>query len=230
MRLIIYFFVTLIIFNHNSYSLFNSNNESYYQTLRSNWTKIFPDGNRNAAGPKFFKFLIDQNYNIDDFLIYNKLYCPVSGSLVHPQSKPEFLYIKNSKNENICGYYYRCCWPCSCDLMKYAKTEKINLKFNDSQDDIHVLTIENPCQKKDFPREINRDYFCKGDKLDEKQVFVHNNKLIIGMLHDAKICKEDDIKKINSHKITGKKCSERNNTPIEELNSGMGDIFIKLAN
>ena len=47
-------------------------------------TKIFPDSNRNAAGPRFFKYLIDQNLTYQEFIEYNKLYCPVSGSLINP--------------------------------------------------------------------------------------------------------------------------------------------------
>ena len=33
----------------------------YYENLVKNWSKIFPDSNRNAAGPRFFKYLIDQD-------------------------------------------------------------------------------------------------------------------------------------------------------------------------
>ena len=42
--------------NKNIYSSENIKGESYYyDTLAKNWGKIFPDGNRNAAGSKFFK-------------------------------------------------------------------------------------------------------------------------------------------------------------------------------
>ena len=34
---------------------------------------------------------------------------------------------------------------------------------------------------------------------------------------------------VKSHQVTGRFCELRNNTPIENLNAGMGDIFIKLA-
>ena len=34
----------------------------YYEKLAEKWDDIFPDGNRNAAGPKFFKFLIEQDW------------------------------------------------------------------------------------------------------------------------------------------------------------------------
>jgi hypothetical protein len=36
------------------------NEEYYYETLRVNWGDMFPDGNTNAAGPKFFNYLIDK--------------------------------------------------------------------------------------------------------------------------------------------------------------------------
>ena len=42
----------------------------YYENLVTNWLKIFPDSNRNAAGPRFFKYLIDQNLTYQDQLHY----------------------------------------------------------------------------------------------------------------------------------------------------------------
>ena len=83
--------------------------------------------------------------------------------------------------------------------------------------------------KKDFPKKVNRSYFCDGNILDKKQVATHNDKLIIGLLYDAKYCQPSDLRKIYSNKITGRLCPIRNSTPINELSSGMGDIFIKLA-
>ena len=40
----------------------------YYENLVKNWSQIFPDGNRNAAGPRFFKYLIDQNLSYEEFV------------------------------------------------------------------------------------------------------------------------------------------------------------------
>ena len=31
---------------------------NYYADLASDWSEIFPDQNRNAAGPKFFKHIV----------------------------------------------------------------------------------------------------------------------------------------------------------------------------
>ena len=39
----------------------------YYENLVKNWSKIFPDSNRNAAGPRFFKYLIDQDLTYEEF-------------------------------------------------------------------------------------------------------------------------------------------------------------------
>ena len=54
-----------------------ANEEKLYQKLLEDWPKIFPDGNRNAAGPRFFKYIVDQDLNYDEFINFNKLYCSV---------------------------------------------------------------------------------------------------------------------------------------------------------
>ena len=85
---------------------------NYHKELITDWSRIFPDKNRNAAGPKFFKYIIDKNITYEDFIEFNKLYCAVSGSLIDPESDSEFLFVKESKTNNkICGNYYRCCVP-----------------------------------------------------------------------------------------------------------------------
>ncbi len=202
----------------------------YYENLVKNWSKIFPDSNRNAAGPRFFKYLIDQNLTYEEFIEYNKLYCPVSGSLINPGEKPDFIFVKELRTQkNICGELYRCCWPCSCDLMNYTKVKKIKHKFKDGTRPIDVLLIGNPCTKKDFPKEVNKNYFCTGQKLNKEEVHVVDSKLVIGILYEAKKCQETDIKKIESNEITGKFCAFKNDIPLEEMNIGMGDIFIKMA-
>ena len=64
--------------------------EEYYVNLLNSWIEIFPDGNRNAAGPKFFSFALEQSLKIEDFLEYNKLYCAVSGSVLQPGGTPDY--------------------------------------------------------------------------------------------------------------------------------------------
>ena len=208
----------------------NSQEKNYYQDIVNDWNKIFPDRNRNAAGPKFFKYIIDKDISYEDFVEYNKLYCAVSGSLISPNAVPEYVYLSENKTgKKICGEYYRCCIPCSCDLMKYSKTTKMKHKFKGIEKEFYVFTIENPCGKTDFPERVNKKYFCNGNDLDTKQVSVVDGKLVIGLLHKAKTCTQYNVNAIDRHQVTGRYCTLRNNTPLDQLQSGMGDIFIKLA-
>ena len=138
----------------------NANSEKLYEKLLNDWSTIFPDGNRNAAGPRFFKYILDQNLEYEEFIEFNKLYCAVSGSLIPPNTHPDEIFLTNLENdEKICGQYYKCCWPCLCDVMKYSETKKININFKDQSKDIYTIVIDNPCTKNDFPDLVNRDYF-----------------------------------------------------------------------
>ena len=232
MKIIFKIFILLCIFaNTSSYSEVNFQQKKlYYKNLVNNWSKIFPDGNRNAAGPRFFKYMIDQDLTYEEFMEYNKLYCPVSGSLINPGEKPDFIFVQELRTQKkICGDLYRCCWPCSCDLMNYTKVKKIKHKFKDGVKKIDVLLINNPCSKKDFPKEVNKNYFCNKQRPNSDEVFTVDGKLVIGLLYDSKKCQKADINKINTNEITGKFCDFKNEIPLEEMNIGMGDIFIKMA-
>ena len=225
LSLFLVFFLTNIVISNAS-----DDKGEYYQSLSKDWRSIFPDGNRNAAGPKFYKHISDNYKSFEEFQEYNKHYCAVSGSLIGSGSTPQFVNVKEDITEKqICGYYYKCCWPCVCDLMKYARVKKITKEFQDGSKDVYALIIDNPCTKEDFPKKVNKNYFCKGNELDYKQVEIQDSKLIIGILHEAKFCEPSDLRKISANKITGRFCPIRNSTPINELTSGMGDIFIKLA-
>ena len=203
----------------------------YYEQLRADWGKIFPNKNRNAGGALFFKYILDNSNSRDEFFEKNKMYCSVSGSLVRPGSKPEFVSVRGQdENELICGSLYRCCWPCSCDVMKFVRVQNLEKRFNDKIELIKVLTIKNPCAKPDFPEEVDRDSICVGTSLNKKQVTEINGRLVVGILFDSKICSPKDIEKINREVITGSYCPLRNNTPLQDIRGGMGDIFIKMAN
>ena len=228
MRILILVFT--ILFNLLSNNISNADERNYYQELVNDWNKIFPDQNRNAAGPKFFKHIISKDITYQEFLEFNKLYCAVSGSLINPNSEPEKVYLSEvDTKDKICGDYYRCCIPCSCDVMKYAKVKKMKHKFKDVEKELYVLTIKNPCGKNDFPKRVNRDYFCDGKDLSKDQVVEIDNRLVIGLFYEGKLCAKSDIAKVDSHQVTGMFCEFRNNTPLDQLQTGMGDIFIKLA-
>ena len=47
--------------------------------------------------------------------------------------------------------------------MKYSEAQKMKYKFEDGTEEFYVLTIKNPCDKKDFPNRVNKDYFCNGE-------------------------------------------------------------------
>ena len=224
-RLVIIFCINLSFFN-----ISNSSEKNYYKDLITDWSRIFPDNNRNAAGPKFFKYIIDKDITYKDFIEYNKLYCAVSGSLIDPNSSPDFVNINEEKTERkMCGNYYKCCIPCSCDLMKYTTVKKMKYKFKDGVKEFFVLTIDNPCSKKDFPTRVTKKYFCDGNNISKDQVYNLDGRMVIGLFHNSKPCSDNDIKFIKSHPVTGEYCDIRNNTPIDELQTGMGDIFIKMA-
>ena len=218
--------IFLILFQFKSLA----EEKNYHKELITDWSRIFPDQNRNAAGPKFFKYIIDKKITYKDFVEFNKLYCAVSGSLIDPNSEPDFLFVnERDTNTKICGNYYKCCIPCSCDIMKYSKVQKMKYKFVDGIKEFFVFTIKNPCNKKDFPNRVNKDYFCDGKKINDKQVYNLNDRIVIGLLHDGRSCNKDEIDYVKSHQVTGRYCELRNNTPLENLDAGMGDIFIKLA-
>jgi len=222
----IFLLITFFCFIKPSYS----KDFNYYDDLVKDWIKIFPDQNRNAAGPKFFKHILDKEITYQDFIEYNKLYCAVSGSLISPNSRPDFVYLKSTENgEKICGFYHKCCFPCSCDLMKYSQVKNMKYKFSDGEKEFTGLTINNPCGKKDFHREVNRNYFCNGEVLDNNQVVSIDNRLVIGLLHNSSKCNEQSIAAIDKDEYTGAYCQLRNNAPLEQVQGGMGDIFIKMA-
>jgi hypothetical protein len=102
-------------------------------------------------------------------------------------------------------------------------------QFIDIEKEFYVITIKSPCQKRDFPRYVNRDYFCDGENLAEDQVIVLNGRLVIGLYHDGKLCDQASIDIVDNDEVTGRFCEFRNNTPLDQLQGGMGDIFIKLA-
>ena len=218
--------IFLILFQLKSFA----EEKNYHKELITDWSRIFPDKNRNAAGPKFFKYIIDKKITYNDFIEFNKLYCAVSGSLIDPNSDSEFLFVEETKTKKkICGNYYRCCVPCSCDLMKYSETQKMKYEFKDGLKEFYVLTIKNPCDKQDFPNRVNKDYFCDGKKINKSEVYSLDDRIVIGLLHNGKSCEKDEIDFVKSHQVTGRYCNLRNNTPLENLDAGMGDIFIKLA-
>ena len=104
-KLLTFIYLLIILISINKA---NANTEKLYERLVNDWSTIFPDGNRNAAGPRFFKYILDQNLEYEEFMKFNKLYCPVSGSLIPPDAQPDEIFLTNLENdERICGQYYK---------------------------------------------------------------------------------------------------------------------------
>ena len=201
-----------------------------YQELKGSWNSIFPNGNRNAGGSAFFRYIYDNYSDYKEFLDLNTAFCPVSGSLVHPSRGKLLISLKESGSTNkICGFFYPCCWPCACDLMKYAETAKVPLSFEGGERFVQAILINNPCSNDDFPSEVDRKLICEGENLNSKTTYSFRNKLIVGILHNPSACSSQLEGQIALHPITGERCKRRNNLPIKDIQGGMGDIFIRLA-
>ena len=214
----------------------------YSNVLKNYSERIFPDNqNRNAAGFKFFKYFYEkENMNHDLFKIYNEFYCAVSGSVVNPRpNNYNIVKIRDLDGTIHFGKYYRCCVPCLSDIMRYTRIVETKINFGDKEKVYKLITIDDPCKSnKNLPKGIDsRVLNCKNNfsqnalRVDENGNITSENKgrMIIGVLHDLE---DDGYKKyektlnILNQKINNKKriCTEPNN-----LQWGMGDIFVKLA-
>ena len=80
-----------------------------------------------------------------------------------------------------------------------------------------------------IPNPQFNDQSLIGILTDNNQVFVLDERLVIGLFHKATKCNSQSIAAIDSHEVTGQYCELRNNAPLEEVQGGMGDIFIRLA-
>ena len=196
-----------------------------YDILMNDFNTIFPDRNRNSGGPQFFKHIVDMNLSKHNFELYNSFYCGVSGSPVDPKRGNVFDYVivKDLEGNDIYGKYYRCCWPCLCDIMKYAKVDKYDANLNDTCVTYDVLTIKDPCcDESKIPDSVS-SFKCENGKT-QNGVYSNNGRLIFALFYDTKIATEsDDISDVLE------RCKERMNTDPDDLSGGMGDIFVKLS-
>ena len=201
-----------------------------YSILSGDYQKIFPDMNRNAGGVQFFEYIMKKNPTKKDFEIYTTFFCGVSGSLIDPGRDGIFEYVvlKDLKGNEIHGKYHLCCSPCLCDIRKYSRVEKMNIKLKDGTYPYYVITIPDPCKnKKKIPNEVS-SFVCKNKKT-QNGIFSPSGRLIINVLHDGKPyqASSQDMKQHFDRLLTN--CKERNSMKPDELQYGMGDIFVKLS-
>jgi len=195
-----------------------------FEKLMDSFQEIFPDGNRNAGGPQFFKHIVDLGLSKADFELYNTFYCGVSGSPVSPDRGKvyDYIVVKDMDGKEVRGKYYRCCWPCLCDVMKYTKADKFDITLDGEKITYDVLTIADPCcNESGIPKSVTA-YKCKSGKT-QNGIYSRSGRLIYALLYTDN---KSDSKKIND---VVDQCKERMETPPDELQGGMGDIFVKLS-
>jgi len=224
-------FLVLNCNSDNTEGLVDSNEIELFERLMENFKEIFPDRNRNSGGVQFFDYILNNlNPTINEFILYNRFYCSVSGSPIDPgrENRFDLIKIKDLEGNEICGNYYRCCIPCNCDIMKYGLVENMTFNLSDGEYSCYVITIPDPCKKEDeIPKEVS-SFECSNSKT-LNGVHSDSGRLITGLLHDAEICTEEQKIKIKESEITGPYCDKRNSLSFEEIKGGMGDIFVKLA-
>ena len=225
-------------------------NNALFQDLRDNhWSRIFPRGRRNVGGPQFFKYIYEELATDHDlFVRYSKFYCGVSGSIVRPHPEDlgryDVVKIKDSNGQCVMGKYYRCCWPCVCDIMKHARAEQVTVRLPKDETQTEkrywVLTIGDPCHRcdqspcADLPPEVTT-YQCQ-EGVTANGLRVHNGqltsgyegRLVFALLHEAAPANESSLS-VSSDVLS--RCAPRiNATPVElERMGGMGNIFVDVA-
>ena len=239
--LIVISIIFVIVSNISVKEKYINHKSQLYEKLRNNYSNIFSKygNNRNSCSFLYYHYIMNnliKDNNIEDFILYSQLFCPVSGSLIDPNREMYEISLKKlNSDEMINGYINVCCSPCLCDMIKYSRVESYAFDFDFSDynfDSFNVITIEDPCK---YTNNVNK-YIneitcvdCSNNKI--KNGFLSNSgRLIIGILHNKEIVdkfnKDSRIIKQNDYK---ENCDRRNSMDVKDLNYGMGDIFIKLA-
>lgn len=206
--------------------LFDDFMENHYRT-------IFPDGGRNSGGPMFYHYFLN-NMTLDKnhFLVYNQFYCGVSGSIVSPSRNniTNHIVLEDLSGNEWFGKYYRCCVPCPCDLMRYAKVERHTIQLSDGPYEHYVITIRDPCVNPDgIPDQVTA-YQCSNG-ITQNGVRTASGRLIIAVLFGQHEMDELPVAYDPSvHTIDADQhCNPRICQAPEELRGGMGDIFVLLS-
>lgn len=231
-KLIILFAIFTIIYLEvtNNIENFSDITMKYYEELMENYRNIFPNMNRNAGGPQYFKYIIEmEDMNHEKFKIMNQFYCVVSGSPIDPERRYKSDPIVLPTHDGyVYGTYYRCCSPCLCDLIRDGNVivEKYSITFDNQEEEYSVLTIKEPCEK-EIPPEVS-SFNCI-DNQTQNGIHTNTNRLIIGLLHNTEVYDENNENMKQVYDALHRNCKERNNTSVEDLKYGMGDIFVKIS-
>ena len=209
-------------------TVFNNFMDNHYST-------IFPDGGRNAGGPMFYHYFVNNmNLDRDHFKLYNQFYCGVSGSIVSPNRSggniSNHVVLEDISGDQWFGKYYRCCVPCLCDIMRYAKVEKHTVQLTDGPYEHHVITIDDPCSNPtNIPPQVSSFTCSNGMTFNGERT--SSGRLIIAVLYGPDENPEEPIHYDSTvHTIDGDQyCNGRICQDPTELQGGMGDIFVLLS-
>ena len=194
---------------------------------------------RNAGGPQYFHHLATNpqigEMTKDKFMQVHKAYCAVSGSPVRVQETSDgslnsfnlTVKMKTVGDGEKCGEYHMCCTPCLCDIQRFARVQTMPMSFADGEHDIDVLTIKDPCNNS-IPSGIT-SFICNDDGTTENAIRIGDDRIVIGVLQNARECSAEDLQKVES--ALADSCTERmvaSKTEIAGM-GGMGDLFTELA-
>lgn len=206
------------------------NKQAHYQRLMNDFSLIFPNNNRNAGGVQFYNHIYSMRNTLtkEEFMLHHTFYCAVSGSPIDPSRDTIYnhIVVNHVDGRQFVGKYYRCCWPCLCDIMKYVLAEHHTIDIQGEDHEHMVLTINDPCQmEEDIPSEITA-FQCE-NKQTENGIRTNTNRLIIGVLHDYELYDPNTHDSLVNPIY--QQCKTRMNTLPENLQGGMGDIFVSIA-
>ena len=228
-------FLLFFVFKEDYIERFTNNEKQtlFNDFMKEHYSNIFPNRGRNAGGPMFYHYFVN-NMNLDreHFKLYNQFYCGVSGSIISPNrpDKTNTVVLKDLNDQEWFGKYYRCCTPCPCDIMRYARVEEHTVNLSDGPHPHFVITIDDPCINEELiPREVN-SYECQNNET-QNGVRTESGRLIIGVLFGQNEMEDDPVHyNPNTHTIDADQyCEPRICQSPEDLRGGMGDIFVLLS-
>ena len=205
--------------------------------MSEHYSSIFPDGGRNSGGPMFYHYFVNNvnnmDLNKDHFKLYNQFYCGVSGSIVSPSREniTNNVVLEDLSGQQWFGKYYRCCVPCLCDIMRYAKVEQHGVQLSDNLQPYnhHVITIDDPCSNEGgIPSQVTA--FQCVDGLTSNGERTNSGRLIIAVLFGPDGMEQPVLYDPSIHTIDADDyCGSRICQQPEELRGGMSDIFVLLS-
>jgi len=206
--------------------------------LHGKYYDIFkpPRANRNAASHLWARYVLERSKRLtkDELLHVFGGFCPVSGSPVNPSTSNLYtgLKVKRASSEEYDFVnVHVCCWPCTCDIQDFVRTDPLKVKVKSDvgekivQHTFQALVIGDPCSKPDkIPRSAPA-VVCKDGKLQDA-VLSKNGHVVIGLTQpESRYLKYSKASYMKASYLSGR-CESRKKAGYQ---SGMGKIFLEVA-